>query len=632
MSETALSSPATARAAPNAGLPALAPLAFGDLSVDVEAGAGGVLYVRPRQPLGPYPERLSDKLLHWAQVAPERQFLCERSGEGWRRLSYRATLEAVAHLASALLARDLSAERPVLILSGNGVDHALLGLACLHAGIPYCPVSPAYALVSRDFGKLRHAIELLTPGLVFVDDATPFAAALAATVPADVEIVACRGRHEGRAVTAFQVLIETPVSPEAMSANRFVTPDTIAKFLLTSGSTGMPKAVINTQRMLCANQAMLRQTLAFLGEEPPVLVDWLPWNHTFGGNHNLGIVLYNGGTLYIDGGKPAPGAIAETLRNLGEIAPTVYFNVPKGWEMLVTELRADAALRRRFFSRLRCMFFSGAMLSAHIWRALDELGIAETGRRVPMLTSLGATETAPFSLCVTPETSRSGHVGLPVPGNAIKLLPNAGKLEVRVKGPNVTPGYWRQPELTRAAFDEEGFYRYGDALKPVDPGDLSKGFDFDGRISEDFKLASGTWVSVGPLRTATIAACAPFVREVVLAGHDCGSLAALILLDTDGCAAALPHLAGRDLGTIARDDALRQALAARLTALAEAGTGSATRICRVAILDTPPSIDKSEVTDKGSINQRAVLQHRADIVAALYAEPPPAFVLTITEA
>jgi feruloyl-CoA synthase len=621
----------TARSLPDSGPAAFKPLAFGDLSVDIERREGGVIHVRPRQALAPYPDRLTDRLRHWAEVAPERDFIAERAGEGWRRLSYRETLGAVERLASALLTRDLSPERPVLILSGNGIDHALLGLACLLSGIPCCPVSPAYALVSRDFGKLRHAIGLLTPGLVFVEEAGPFAAALTATLPLDVEIVASCGVVPGRSVTAFSDLLETPVSPAVAAAEQAVGPDTVAKFLLTSGSTGMPKAVINTQRMLCANQVMLRETLAFLKETPPVLVDWLPWNHTFGGNHNVGLVLFNGGTLHIDAGKPAPGAIDETLRNLRAIAPTIYFNVPKGYEMLVAALRHDAGLRQRFFSRLDCLFFSGAMLPAHVWNALDEIGIAETGRRVPMLTGLGATETAPFSLSVTPQTSRSGHVGLPVPGNEIKLLPNAGKLEVRVRGPNVTPGYWRQPDLTLAAFDEDGFYRYGDALRPVDPDDLSKGFDFDGRISEDFKLGSGTWVSVGPLRTKTIAACAPLVRDVVLAGLDRDKLAALILIDPDGCAVALPHLAGvRDPGAIARDEGLRALLAARLAALAKAATGSATRICRAVILEDPPSIDKGEVTDKGSINQRAVLQHRAELVAALYAEPPPAFVLGVS--
>ncbi len=330
-------------------------------------------------------------------------------------------------------------------------------------------------------------MKLLTPGLVFADDAGKFADALAANVPDGTEIVVSRGDVPGRDVTRLSELLATPEHPGLDAAHDAIGPDTIAKFLLTSGSTGNPKAVINTQRMICANQVMLRETLAFLKDEPPVIVDWLPWNHTFGGNHNIGLTLFNGGSMYLDEGKPMPGGIEETVRNLREISPTVYFNVPKGYESLLPYLRDDQALRAKFFHRLHAMFFSGAALSPFVWNSLDELAVRETGFRVPMLTGLGATETAPFFMSVKPATSRSGHVGLPVPGNDAKLVPNNGKLEVRAKGPNVTPGYWRQPELTAAAFDDEGFYKFGDAIKPVDPNDFSAGFDFDGRIAEDFQ-------------------------------------------------------------------------------------------------------------------------------------------------
>ena len=296
-------------------------------------------------------------------------------------------------------------------------------------------------------------------------------------------------------MTKLADLLKTPLHRNLDATHEKIGPDTIAKFLLTSGSTGNPKAVINTQRMICANQVMIRETMAFLKDEPPVIVDWLPWNHTFGGNHNIGLTLYNGGSMYLDQGKPMPGGIEETVRNLREVSPTVYFNVPKGYELLLPYLRDDASLRDKFFSRLHAMFFSGAALSPFVWNSLDELSVQATGARVPMLTGLGATETAPFFMSVNPRTSRSGHVGLPVPGNDAKLVPNNGKLEVRARGPNVTPGYWRQPELTKAAFDEEGFYKFGDAIKPADASDFDAGFDFDGRIAEDFKLASGTWVS-----------------------------------------------------------------------------------------------------------------------------------------
>jgi feruloyl-CoA synthase len=420
-----------------------------------------------------------------------------------------------------------------------------------------------------------------------------------------------------------------PEHPGLDAAHDAIGPDTIAKFLLTSGSTGNPKAVINTQRMICANQVMLRETLAFLKDEPPVIVDWLPWNHTFGGNHNIGLTLFNGGSMYLDEGKPMPGGIEETVRNLREISPTVYFNVPKGYESLLPYLRDDQALRAKFFYRLHAMFFSGAALSPFVWNSLDELAVQETGFRVPMLTGLGATETAPFFMSVRPATSRSGHVGLPVSGNDAKLIPNNGKLEVRARGPNVTPGYWRQPDLTAAAFDEEGFYKFGDAIKPVDPDDFSAGFDFDGRIAEDFKLASGTWVSVGPLRARFVAACAPLVRDVVIAGINRDEVSALVILDLDGCRLINPTLPSDDLAATASDPLIRSAFRERLTEFLATATGSSTRIPRAILLDTPLSIDRGEITDKGSINQRAVLEHRAALIDGLYLPTPPTHVITL---
>jgi feruloyl-CoA synthase len=408
-----------------------------------------------------------------------------------------------------------------------------------------------------------------------------------------------------------------------------IGPETIAKFLLTSGSTGNPKAVINTQRMLCANQVMIRETMAFLKDEPPVIVDWLPWNHTFGGNHNIGLTLYNGGSMYLDAGKPMPGGIEETVRNISEISPTVYFNVPKGYESLLPYLRDDAALRARFFKNLQAMFFSGAALSPFVWESLDELAVQETGFRVPMLTGLGATETAPFFMSANPLTSRSGHVGLPVPGNEAKLVPTNGKLEVRARGPNVTPGYWRQPSLTAAAFDEEGFYKFGDAIKPAFADDFSAGFDFDGRIAEDFKLASGTWVSVGPLRARFIAACAPLVRDVVIAGINRDEIAAIVVLDLDGSRLINPTLAYDDLAVTANDPLIREAFRERFTKFFASSTGSSTQITRALLLDSPLSIDRGEVTDKGSINQRAVLDHRKHLIETLYSPTLEATVIAV---
>ena len=605
-------------------------ISFGNPAVTVERHDDGTIYLRPKAQLRDYPVRITDRLHHWANAEPNRVFMAERdAGGGWRQISYAQLLESTRRIASALLARGLSAERPIVILSGNSLDHALLAFGALYAGIPFCPVSPAYSLVSRDYGKLDFLIKLLTPGLVFADDATKYAGALAANISPGTEIVASRGAVPGRDVTMLADLLTTPEHPRLDASHDAIGADTIAKFLLTSGSTGNPKAVINTQRMICSNQVMLRETLAFLKDEPPVIVDWLPWNHTFGGNHNIGLTLFNGGSMYLDEGKPMPGGIEESVRNLREISPTVYFNVPKGYESLLPYLRDDKALRQKFFARLHAMFFSGAALSPFVWNSLDELAVQETGFRVPMLTGLGATETSPFFMSVRPATSRSGHVGLPVPGNDAKLLPNNGKLEVRAKGPNVTPGYWRQPELTAAAFDEEGFYKFGDALKPADPSDFDAGFDFDGRIAEDFKLASGTWVSVGPLRARFVAACAPLVRDVVIAGINRDEISAMVILDLDGCRLVNPKLPPDDIAAAASDPAIRAAFRERFQKLLADATGSSTRITRAVLFDVPLSIDRGEVTDKGSINQRAVLEHRSELIETLYSPAPPTQVIAL---
>ncbi len=608
----------------------LRPISFGTPAVNVERRADGTIYLRPKAPLADYPVRLTDRLHHWAGAEPGRVFMAERTkGGGWREITYAELLASSRHIASALLARGLSAERPVVILSGNSIDHALLAFGALYAGIPFCPVSPPYSLVSKDYAKLSYVLDLLTPGLVFADDADKFAAAMAKNVPQGTEIAASFGAVPGRTVTTLADLMATPIHSKLDATHATIGPDTIAKFLLTSGSTGNPKAVINTQRMICANQVMLRETLAFLKDEPPVIVDWLPWNHTFGGNHNIGLTLYNGGSMYLDEGKPMPGGIEETVRNLREISPTVYFNVPKGYESLLPYLRDDRALREKFFSRLHAMFFAGAALSPFVWNSLDELAVQAKGYRVPILTGLGTTETAPFFMSVTPETSRSGHVGLPVSGNDAKLLPNNGKLEVRAKGPNVMPGYWRKPDLTAAAFDEEGFYKLGDAIKPADPDNFDAGFDFDGRIGEDFKLASGTWVSVGPLRARFVAACAPLVRDAVIAGINRDEISALVVLDLDGCRLINPTLPQDDLAAVAADPLVRAAFRERFAKFLATATGSSTRITRAVLLDTPLSIDRGEVTDKGSINQRAVLEHRAALVEALYSEQVPAQVIAL---
>jgi feruloyl-CoA synthase len=593
------------------------PVRLGPHDATVREAPGGVRYVASPHPLGPYPASVTERLEHWAQVAPQRTFLAARAGDGWERLDYATAFARVERLAQALVERGLSVERPVAILSENSIDHALLGLAAMHAGIPYVPVSPAYSLVSTDFSKLKLVCGIARPGLLYAADGERFGRALAA-VAGDAEVVVSRAVPAG--ATPFDALLAGEATGAVASAHAAVGPDTIAKILFTSGSTGVPKGVVNTQRMLCSNQQMLTQTLSFIEDEPPVVVDWLPWNHTFGGNHNFGLVLFNGGTLYIDDGRPLPGApSARTVENLRGLSPTLYFNVPKGFEMLVPFLREDGALRATFFANLKMIFYAGAALAPAVWQALVELGEATCGERIFMATSLGSTETAPLSLATNFPVDRPGIIGVPTPGVEVKLVPREGKLELRVRGPNVMPAYYRQPEETRAAFDEEGFYRTGDALRFVDSGDASRGFLFDGRIAEDFKLATGTWVNAGPMRIAALAHLAPFARDAVLAGHDRDSVGLLVFPDLEACRALCgPEGAGLAPGTLLAHPRVRARFAELLASLARESTGSSTRIERLILLEEPPSLDASEITDKGSLNARAILERRAALVSELF--------------
>jgi feruloyl-CoA synthase len=608
--------------------PATAPLRavkLGPADVIVERRGDGTILMRSPHPLPPYPRMLTERLVHWAKAAPDRVFLAQRDAAGaWRSMSYAQTLAAVRALAAALLARGLSTERPVAILSGNDIEHALLGLAAMHVGIPYAPISVPYSLLSQDFGKLKTIIAMLSPGLVFANNGTAFARAITAALPGDVEVAVTASPPAGRATASFAELLQTPAGAAVEAAHARVKPDQVAKILFTSGSTGQPKGVENTHRMLSANQAMIRAGLPFVAEEPPVLVDWLPWNHTFGSNHNFGLVLDNGGSLYIDEGKPLPGLIEATVRNLGAIAPTIYFNVPKGFEMLLPALAGDGSLRETFFSRLKVLFYAGAGLAQHVLDGFTELAVKTTGERILFMSSLGSTETAPAALSCNWQSERSGNIGLPLPGVTLKLIPREGKLEARLQGDNIMPGYWRAPALTAEAFDDEGFYKIGDALKFADPGNPAKGLLFDGRLAEDFKLATGTWVSVGPLRATFIAHCAPLVRDVVLAGAERHEVTALIFPDVEACRALAPDLAAdAPMRHLLADPRVRAAFANKLDGFAAASTGTSGRITRAVLLAEPASLDIGEMTDKGSINQRAVLAHRAATVEELYAEPPP---------
>ncbi|HRN76065.1 feruloyl-CoA synthase [Ottowia sp.] len=615
----------------NTAAPKYRPLAFGVTRVQVREADGGVQYLSAEQPLAPFGERMSDRLVHWARETPDETFVAqrERLPDGrlgdWRRVSYAEALAAARRIGQALLDRGLSAERPVIVLSDNGIDHALLALGCIYVGIPFSPASPAYSTISKDYGKLRHIIDTLTPGLIWAEDGERYGPALAATAPADCEIAVSRNadhpKLKGRQATLLADLLATDPTPAVDAAQAATGPDTIVKFLFTSGSTKLPKAVINTNRMWCANQQQMRHSMPILTEEKPVLVDWLPWNHTFGGNHNVGMVLNNGGTLYIDEGKPTPALVGETLRNLREVAPTLYFNVPTGFEAIANAMKTDDALRGKLFSRVKMFFYAGASLPQSVWDSLFESAEREIGERIIMTCGFGMTESSPYGLFPSGPDIKAGELGLPTPGMECKLVPIEGKTELRYRGPNITPGYWRAPEATAEAFDEEGFFCTGDAVLWIDPADRNRGLRFDGRIAEDFKLATGTFVSVGPLRGRVIAGGAPYVQDVVITGLNRNEVGALVFpTQAVRSLAGLP--ADAPMSEVLKAPAVLEKFQSLVTDLSLTATGSANRVTRLMLMAELPSIDLGEVTDKGSINQRAVLKHRDDLVQALYNETP----------
>jgi feruloyl-CoA synthase len=599
------------------------------IETTIRHGSDGVVYVSSPQALGPYPDRITDRLEHWAREAPGRIFLAQRDlTGGWRKLTYADAFDSVGRIAQSLLNRKLSPERPILILSGNGIDHALLALAAMHVGVPYAPIAPAYSLQARDYGTLQQIFQRLKPGLVYAAEGAAFERALSHVLPAGVELVVSSSSPATITSTPFSDLLARSGTGSVNEARNLVGPDTIAKILFTSGSTGNPKGVINTQRMLCSNQEMIRTVMAFLADEPPTLCCWLPWNHTAGGNHNFGIVLYNGGTFYIDEGKPTPGLFDVTLRNLREIPAIAHFTVPRTYEMLLPHLRSDAVLRETFFKKLKLYFYAAAGLGQRFWDELRDLAIDACGEELLIVTGFGATETAPFALTTGGYGAVSGMIGLPCPGMELKLAPAGSKKEARVRGPNITPGYWGDEAMTRAAFDEEGFYKLGDAMDFVDPADPNRGLMFNGRLAEDFKLSTGTWVSVGPLRSKILMQAAGLAQDVVIAGHDRDFAAAMVFPNLARCR----ELAGSVSPDAPASEVLRHpAVVSRFQAifdeLARQATGSSTFASRAVLLDVPPSLDAREITDKGSINQRAVLRNRAALVDDIYSTPPPAHVI-----
>lgn len=586
---------------------------FAPARVTTMRRADGAIILASPQTLANYPPTLGALLAHWAQAAPDRVFLAERDGTDWRRITFAEAYAAARAIGQALLDRGLGPERPVMVLADNGIDHGLLALGAMQVGVPVAPVSPAYARLSQDFGKLKYILGELTPGLIYVRDKAAMAKALAALDLTGIEVI------EAGDVTAMRAT--SPSAVDRAFAN--LGPDTVAKILFTSGSTALPKGVINTQRMLCANQQAIVQVWPFLAARPPVIVDWLPWNHTFGSNFTFNMMLRHGGTLYIDEGKPAPGLIDKSLANLRAVSPTVYFNVPRGFAMLVDHLERDEGLRANFFRELDLAFYAGAALPPNIWARLVKLSSAATGAAVPIVSAWGTTETAPMATIIHFPVDRPENIGLPGPGHQIKLAPSGDRLEIRAKGPNITPGYWRRPDLTAQAFDDEGWYLTGDAAKLADDDDPAKGILFDGRIGENFKLTSGTWVNVGALRLALIAAAAPVIEDCVITGHNRDEIGVLVFPSLAGCRSLCPEMKDATIPALIQDARVRAALQAGLAKHNRGAPGSSTRVARARLMDQPPAIDANEITDKGYINQRAVLTARAHLVESLHGVPAP---------
>jgi feruloyl-CoA synthase len=594
---------------------------FATPAIVADRRADGSIWLKSTAPLLPYARCVGDWLEHWARQTPEKIFLGERASVEvpWTTLTYEDALRQVRSIAAWILAQGLSAERPLVVLSDNSIDHALLALAAMHVGVPVASISPAYSLMSADFDKLKSMIRLLEPGAIYVSGTKPFAPALAAIKPLHAAKIVC-GEPDSRDAISFRSVAATRETDAVAKAFAAVGPDTIAKLLFTSGSTGTPKAVINTQRMLTSSQQAKAQTWSFLehAQADLVVLDWLPWSHTFGANHNFNLVLRNGGTLYIDGGKPAPGLFATSLANLHSVVPTVYFNVPRGFDMLIAALRGDDELRHRFFSEVKFAFYAGAALPQNLWDAMEDLSVKSVGRALPMVSAWGSTETSPLATDCHFQAKRSGNIGVPIPGTELKLVRSGEKLEVRVRGPNVTPGYWKAPQLTAQAFDAEGFYLIGDAVKFADPDRPELGLFFDGRVAEDFKLNSGTWVSVGTLRVAAITALAPLAQDIVVSGHGGDQVRFLVFPNIAACRALAGLPDSADVREVIGNEKVRAGIAAGLAKLkAQSGGGSSGYATRALLLAEPASVDAGEITDKGYINQRAVLTRRANAVAIL---------------
>ena len=607
--------------------------------IDAQRRPDGVIVLRSRFELQPYAPHIPHLLAQWAQARPDQTWLAQRKGpdKQWQRLSYADAKRQVDGLTQGLLDLHLPAGRPLAILSGNSLEHALMTLAAMQARLPVAPISSAYSLLSQDHAKLKYLFALVQPAAVLVQDAAAFQKALNALDLGGIAVVHVDRAAPGIASTAFDALAQTPVTSAVADSIAQITPETVGKLLFTSGSTGMPKAVINTQRMMCANIAQARQVRQPTSERVTVVLDWMPWNHTMGGNALFNAVLSDGGTLYIDDGRPVPGLFDETLRNLREVSPTYYANAPSGYAALAAALEKDPELNRCFFKNIELLAYGGARLPDDLYERMQDLAVQALGERIVFYTGWGSTETAPTSTGTYWETERVGLIGLPFPGVELKLVPLHGagpsakdaKFELRLRGVNVTPGYHGQPDLTQAAFDEEGFYKIGDAASFVDPADPHQGLVFAGRVTEEFKLTTGTFVHVGELRTDAIAAASPVLLDALVTGHDCAWVGLLAWPNLAACR-QLMQSPEASFEQVVAHPAVRACVAAGLTAYnATTASASSRRIARVLLMTEPPSIDGNELTDKGYINQRAGLERRAQLVQQLYAEPPGADVIVL---
>jgi len=599
------------------------PLNLAPQNLRMEKRADGSVLLRSGVALGAYPAQLGDDLRANAARFPDRVFLAERGKDGaWATLTYGAARAKADAISQWLLAHGHGPDNPVAALSDNSVAFGLLMLGAMQVGIPFLPVSQAYSLMSKDYAKVKYVCERFTPSLIYVENLAPFAPALKAAA-SKATIVAKNSAGELPCVVPFAELLAAKPGPAVEAAYAKVGPDTPAKILLTSGSTGFPKGVVNTQRMLTASMTQCAQAWPFLLDRPMVLCDWLPWNHTFGSNFCFNSVLRFGGTFYIDEGRPVPGRFAPTLKNLRETRPTILLNVARAYDFLIPEFERDAEFANTVFENLDMIFYAGAGLPQALWDRLEAIAVKVRGKRIPILTSLGSTETAPPAIMCHWPMDVTGSVGLPIPALEAKLVPSGDKIEIRFKGPNITPGYYRDPSRTAEAFDEEGFYKIGDAVRWADPANPNLGLLFDGRVAENFKLLTGTWVAAGVLRLDVLSATAPLIQDAAVTGVDQEWVGLLAFPNLAACKAAVgPEAEKLAPEALVRHPKVHAALREKLRVYNAAHPGSSQTVARVLLMTEPPNIDAGEITDKGYLNQRAILSRRAALVERLYSEAP----------